>query len=46
ILDAITSLTVPCTAPGSPSEVPTNSAVFTSIKARLSSILSSNMRNN
>ncbi|WP_036068716.1 Gp138 family membrane-puncturing spike protein [Leptospira noguchii] len=46
ILDAITSLTVPCTAPGSPSGVPTNSAVFTSIKIRLSSILSSNMRNN
>lgn len=46
ILDALTTLTVTCTAPGTPSLTPVNSAVFASIKARLSSILSLNIRNN
>ncbi|EJP16964.1 hypothetical protein LEP1GSC037_2107 [Leptospira interrogans str. 2006001854] len=46
ILDALTTLTVTCTAPGTPSLTPVNSAVFASIKARISSILSLNIRNN
>ncbi|EMO80228.1 hypothetical protein LEP1GSC126_3347 [Leptospira kirschneri str. 200801774] len=46
ILDAITSLTVPCSGPGATSGVPINTAVFLSLKARLSTILSQNIKNN
>lgn len=35
----ISALTVPCTAPGTPSGLPINAALFTSIKARVLNIL-------
>ncbi|EMO26195.1 hypothetical protein LEP1GSC170_1494 [Leptospira interrogans serovar Bataviae str. HAI135] len=46
ILDAITSLTVSCSGPGAPSGVPLNKPVFEAIRARLSNILSQNIKIN
>nr|WP_017854380.1 Gp138 family membrane-puncturing spike protein [Leptospira interrogans] len=46
ILDALSALTVPCTAPGTNSLTPVNASVFASIKAKLSTILSQKVKNN
>ena len=46
LIDAITTLTVTCAAPGNPSSKPINAAVFTAIKNNLSTILSQKVKNN
>ncbi|EMN93813.1 Gp138 family membrane-puncturing spike protein [Leptospira interrogans] len=46
ILDALSALTVTCTAPGTPSLEPINRTVFAAIKAKLNTILSQKVKNN
>lgn len=46
LIDAISAITVTCTAPGNPSSVPINVAAFTLIKTNLATILSQMNTNN
>ncbi|EMF82202.1 hypothetical protein LEP1GSC188_3418 [Leptospira weilii serovar Topaz str. LT2116] len=46
ILDALSALTVTCTAPSTLSSTPTNASVFATIKAKLNTILSQKVKNN
>ncbi|EMN60808.1 hypothetical protein FH593_04435 [Leptospira interrogans] len=46
ILDALSALTVTCTAPNTPSSTPINASVFNVIKAKLNTILSQKVKNN